>query len=159
MRLPSRSVMGCTLCFAAVVLLSGCPAAEKRVKVRGKLLRNGQPAQVDVTGKQLPPGETGRMRVMFYPVKADNEAIVNDDGELTAIGGEEAGVESDGTFALGGGKNPGIPPGKYRIVITHIDPLTGKDLLKGAFNEGKSRITRDVTGDQEIVIDLAKPQG
>ena len=155
----SRYLLVCTLGFAAVLLLSGCPAAEKRVKVRGKLLRNGQPAQVDLTGKQLPPGETGRMKVMFYPVKADNEALLDGDGNLTAIGGEQAGVESDGTFVLGGAKGTGIPPGKYRIVITHIDPSTDKDLLKGAFNEGNSRITRDVSSDQEIPIDLAKPTG
>ncbi len=160
MRLFPRRILICALGVAAVGLGCGCSGSkDKGIKVRGKLLRNGAPAQVDITGKALPPsGEgaaPGRMRVMFYPVKADNDVIANDGGEIKeGISGHEAGVESDGTFVL-----IGVPPGKYRVVITHIDPSTEQDLLKGVFNEANSKITRDVTGDQEIVIDLAKPTG
>src|SRR5262245_11180906 len=159
MRPFSRQVLVGTLGVAVVALFCGCPPSEKVFKVKGKLLKNGQPAQVDITGKSLPPGETGRIKVIFYPVQADNDVIVDQNGEVTVGGGEMAGVESDGTFSLSGSKGGGLKPGKYRIVILHLDPSTGKDLLKGAFNEANSKITRDINGDQEIVIDLAKPTG
>jgi hypothetical protein len=98
------------------------------------------------------------MKITFYPVQADNDVIIDNDGNVKVGGAETATVESDSTFHLGRGAP--IRPGKYRVVITHIDPLSGKDLLKGRFSEGMSQITREVTGgDQEIVIDLAKPTG
>jgi hypothetical protein len=149
------------VCVVALALACGCGAGGPRgVKVKGKLVKNGQPVSVDLPpGKPLPPGESARMKVWFYPVKADNEVIVDAGGGVTALGGEPATVESDGSFWLTGSKGTGIPAGKYRIVVTHTDPFTGKDLLKGAYSEAGSKVTRDVTGEQEIVIDLAKPQG
>jgi hypothetical protein len=149
------------VCLVALGLVCGCGAGgPSGVKVKGKLVKNGQPVSVDLpSGKPLPPGESGRMKVWFYPVKADNEVIVDANGGITALGGEQATVESDGSFWLTGSKGTGIPAGKYRIVITHADPSSGKDLLKGAYSEANSKITRDVTSEQEIVIDLAKPQG
>jgi hypothetical protein len=151
------------LCFsvALVVGCSGGSSGDKGVMAKGKLLQNGQPAKVEYAGtKQLPPGETGRMTVWFYPVKADNDVIIGPQGDIMVQGGEKADVESDGTFKLGGGDGKGIPPGKYRVVVTHIDPFTSKDVLKGMFSEGNSRVTREVKGpDEEIVIDLAKRGG
>jgi len=93
------------------------------------------------------------MQVTFYPVKSSDERIANEEGETLVPGAEMAAVESDGTFHLE------IKSGKYRIVVTHIDPRTSQDLLKGVFNEDRSQVTRDVTPDQEIIIDLAKPKG
>lgn len=157
MRFLSRSLVAFSL--AVLLVLSGCEAAKRGVVVRGKLLKGGQPAQVDITGRTFPPGETGRMSMVLYPVKADNESIVNEKGAVKVPGGFFANIEADGTFVVGAGKESGIPPGKYRIVIIHNDPNSGADLLRGAFNEVNSKITRDVNGEQEVVIDLAKPQG
>ena len=99
------------------------------------------------------------MKVMLYPVKADTDRIVDGNGEVNVGGAEQATVESDGSFHLGRGKGAGVRKGKYRIVITQPDPFTQKDLLKGAFNPVNSKITREVDGKTEIVIDLSKPTG
>jgi hypothetical protein len=136
------------LCLCAVVHL-GCGGPTNGVRIKGKLLQNGQPAQVDISGK-LPPGDTGRMRVTFYPVTSDDERIVDSDGNLLPTGGEIANVESDGSFTVA------AKSGKYRVVITHFHPSTDQDLLKGAFNEARSKVTRDISANQEIVIDLVK---
>jgi hypothetical protein len=135
--------------------LAGCGSSDKTgVVIKGKLLMNGKPATVDITGKSLPPGESARMRVAFFPVKSDTDAIANKDGDILVEGEKLATVDADGTFWL-----DKVQPQKYRIVITHMDPFTSKDLLKGAFNEVNSKITRDVSPDQEVIIDLAKPKG
>jgi hypothetical protein len=164
MRLPSArpglsAVWAGTLLFAA-----GCGggAGDDMVEVKGKLQMNGQPAAVDMTapaGKALPPGETGRMKVMFYPVKAEADPIVDRNGEVNVGGAEMATVESDGSFHLGRGKGAGVRKGKYRIVITQPDPFSRKDLLNGKFSPANSKITREVDGKTEIVIDLGKPTG
>lgn len=157
----SRGVSFGMVSCAALWFFCGCTGGgEKGIKVRGKLLKGGQPAQVDITGKQLPPGDSGRMKVMLYPVKSDDQKLLDGYGNLTVVGGEQAGVEADGTFVVSRPKEMGIPPGKYRFVITHTDPFTNQDLLKGKFSEANSKITREVTSsDQEIVIDLDKPTG
>lgn len=151
-------VLGCTLALAVGVLACGCGSGETVVKVRGKLIKGGQPYQAKVTGSNLPPGEEGMAEVTFYPVKSDNEVIADEEGAPTVVGAEMATVKEDGTFELLGPKGKGIPPGKYRIVVKHIDP-TGADLLKAFFNEQNSRITRDVTEGAEIIIDLDKRTG
>ncbi len=144
--------VGCWLGLLAVIGCGG--STDKGVPVRGRLLQNGKPAQVDMVGVKLPPGESGRMRVMFYPVKSDKDIIANESGEILTPGGEMASVEADGSFNVAGAK-----PGKYRIVITHIHPSSGDDLLKGVYDEQRSKVTRDVVANQEIIIDLAKPSG
>lgn len=143
----------------AIGAAAGCGGSgvHTGISVHGKLLQNNQPAQVDIVGKQLPPGETGRMKVSMYPVKSEKDPIVNEDGATLEPGVEMAAVEADGRFSFA--TTSGAKGGKYRFVITHIDPSTGQDLLKGAFNEFNSKITRDISPDQEIVIDLSKPAG
>jgi hypothetical protein len=159
-KLPPRTVLGATLALGIGLLALGCGSREPVVKVRGKLTKGGQPYQAKLTGANLPPGENvGVAEVFFYPVKADNELIVNESGELKAVGGHNASVNADGTFEVVGPKGKGIPPGKYRIVIKHIDPNTDADLLKGAFDERNSGVTRDVTTDAEVIIDLTKKTG
>lgn len=148
----------------AVVFAAGCGGgpADDRVEVKGKLLMNGQAAAVDApvpAGKTLPPGDTGRIKVMFYPVKSDTDPLLDRSGQLLVGGAESATVESDGTFHLGRGKGVGVRKGKYRVVITQPDPFTGRDLLKGVFDMAASKVTREVDGTTEVVIDLSKPGG
>ena len=137
-----------------MVFAAGCGggAGDDKVEVKGKLHNNGMPAVVDVTapaGKALPPGETGRMKVMLYPVKADTDRIVDGSGEVNVGGAEMATVESDGSFHLGRGKGAGVRKGKYRIVITQPDPFT-EGSPRGKFNPANSKITREVDGKTEI---------
>ncbi len=159
MRVNSNRMPAISL-WIGVLLLIGCgSSSDQGIVVTGRLLKNGKPAQVDFVGRKLPPGVSGRLTVIFYPVKSDNDAIAGEHGEVLVPGGEWAAVEDDGTFHIGKGQQKGIKPGKYRIVITHVDPSSEQDVLKGVFNESKSKITRDISAGQEIVIDLAKPSG
>jgi hypothetical protein len=151
------NILAAALAIVSMSVLGCGSSAPRGVKIHGKLLKNGQPADVEFVGKTLPPGETGRMRVTMYPVKNDNDRIVNENGETLEPGVEMVTVEPNGTFHLE--TTGGVKSGKYRFVITHIDPSSGQDVLKGVFNEFNSKITRDVTPDKEIVIDLGKPTG
>ena len=146
--------------FIPIVLLCGCgEKSDKGVVVKGKLLKGNQPFQAQLTGPKYPEGEgVGMAEVVLYPVKADDEKIVDDNGDATPVGSQTATVSPDGSFTVGNEKQ-GIAPGKYRFVIRQIDPLTDKDKLGNKFDERNSRITRDVNEGQEIVIDLAKPGG
>ena len=157
MRLFFGKVLSAAALIVAFALLGCGGSVPKGIQVHGRLLKNGQPAEVDIVGKQLPPGDSGRMSIEMYPVKSENEAIADENGETLVPGGEVGSVDVDGKFHFD--TTGAAKAGKYRFVITHIDPSSGQDLLKGVFNAARSKITRDVTPDQEIVIDLGKPGG
>jgi hypothetical protein len=53
------------------------------------------------------------------------------------------------------GEIKGLPPGKYRIALEHLKKK--QDLFKGAFSGKRTPIVREVTGSDEIVIDLDHP--
>jgi hypothetical protein len=149
------------LAAAALLLPSGCGSKNDTgaVIVKGKLVKDGQPFQAQLTGPKYPEGDgVGMAEVVLSPVKADNESIIDDNGDTTPIGVQSATVKPDGSFEVVGAKD-GIPPGKYRFVIKLIDPLTEKDHLGNKYNERNSKVTRDIGGGQEIVIDLSKPGG
>ena len=143
----------------SVVVLCGCGGSpDKGIDIVGKLVKDGTPVAVELTpAKAAPPGESTRIRVVLYPVKSETDAIVDGSGEVIAIGAEQATVENNATFRIATG--PGVKGGKFRVVVTHVDPSTGIDVLKGQFNEVNSKITRDVTPGKEVVIDLGKPTG
>jgi hypothetical protein len=66
-----------------------------------------------------------------------------------------------GTFEVPGLDGKGIKPGRYRIAIVGrvgISPET-PDYFKGMFTRDKTQILRDVKPGEEVVIDIAKPQG
>lgn len=159
----SRHRLQGVVLVAASSLLLGC-GSEKVVPVRGKIVDKGQPyrAQLNVNPDLIPPGEeelAGLVTVTFYPVQDENQPIANEEGEVE-VGGYSAVVHEDGSFTVPGPKGKGLPPGKYRITLQHLDPRTQQDVLKHRFSPASSRITREVTNPEaELVFDVGKPTG
>jgi len=130
--------------FVVFAGLAGCSSAgsgsEKLPKVTGRLLKGGLPLKPPDMSK-LPPGDPG-LQVIFYRI-----------GDAKA--GEEyrAAVNAeDATFGIG------VPPGRYRIAVI-MAPIGSNDLFKGKYGPENSKIERDITGKEDIVIDLDKPTG
>lgn len=151
------------LCLLIVGLVGGCnqPTTEgHRVAVSGNLVEDGQPAQVSMEGN-LPPGETvGRMSVTFYAIESEADKLLDADGNSLGKQSYSANVSSDATFSVPGHEGKGLPPGLYRVVVTHIDPRTEKDRLANRFNEANSTLIREIpeTADEvAFEIDVSKP--
>ena len=68
-------------------------------------------------------------------------------------------ADENGAFKMAGRLGNGLPPGKYRIAVRQWDPFPQTDRLGGKFGEKSTRIVREVTGKEEIVIDVSKPEG
>jgi hypothetical protein len=127
--------------------LPGCGGGGgNKLRVKGRLLDNGQPLKVPTEG--IPPGDRG-IRVTFYPMFEGEEtpdpevAVVNPDGA---------------TFEVPGKDGKGITPGKYRISI-QLGARGRPDLLNDAFGPDTSPIIREVTGEDDMVVDIKKPAG
>jgi hypothetical protein len=131
---PSLLVLAC-------VSLAGCGGPPRLTGVHGRLLDRGQPLHLP---EGLPPGDPGA-RVTFYPLE-----------EKEGTEAQQAAVSPDGTFTLPGNDRNGIVPGKYRVGVA-LGAFGTPDRLKGAFGEKTSPLVRDVTGGEEIVIDVGKP--
>ncbi len=138
MHSPFRAALRLAL-WAAVVLAAGCGAS--RVKVAGTIDRGGKPLQV---------GKQGMVRVIFHPL-LDGES-----GTKTTYPGL---VKEDGTFEVLGQGGKGIPPGKYRVEVHQWDPYPKVDKLQGKFGPASSPIEVNVTGQNEIHLDLDRPGG
>lgn len=122
--------------FAVLVaLFVGCGGGGGVIP-RGKVTKGGQPLKVS---------EKGMVQVRLFPAEGTVE---------TTYSGQ---VAADGTFQVKGSDGKAIPAGKYKIAVFQLDPYPTTDLLKGQFDEKKTTIVRDVSGSQEIVIDLDKP--
>jgi hypothetical protein len=65
--------------------------------------------------------------------------------------------QSNGTFTVPGPEGKGIKPGQYKIAITAT--VGGPDYFGDKFSEEKTPIVREVKAGEDIVIDLAKPNG
>jgi hypothetical protein len=148
-----RSVTILTALALATGFLAGCgkdnAALGPRVKPKGRILKNGLPLQyTESPNTRLPPGDPG-MQVIFIKV-----------------GTSDAGTEiparivdpREGTFDLAGEDGNGIPPGKYRIAVI-LAPVGGTDVFKGKFDRTNSKIERELKGNEDVVIDVDKPNG
>jgi hypothetical protein len=145
MRAAFRRSLFAVVCVSLALALPGCQSGTPKVTgVHGRLLDKGQPLQLP---SGMPPGDPG-VRVTFYPT----------DEEKQGKEAQQAVVNSDGTFTVPGNDRKGIIPGKYRIGVT-LGAFGGTDKLKGAFDPKTSPIVRDVTGNEEIIIDIGKPTG
>jgi len=138
----------CPRSFASLFLLTlasltGCgPSAPAGYVVpKGKLTNAGQP----LTVKPM----VGLIEVIF----------LRQAPEGTPVDPQIAKLNPDGTFVVHGTGGQGLEPGKYKIVVRQWDEYPNKDTLKGAFDEKNTKIVRDVTGNEEIVIDVSKPAG
>jgi hypothetical protein len=128
----SRIVLGALL----LVFLGGC--GSPHVKVKGRLLKNGEP---------YIPKENEFVVMEFV---AAEEAKDGKEGSFVASFNRE-----DGTFEVMGATGKGLPPGKYRACLQVLKKK--KDILKGAFNAKNSPFLCTVeTGKEELTFDLAK---
>ncbi|MCS7306311.1 MAG: hypothetical protein NZ602_14535 [Thermoguttaceae bacterium] len=135
--------MGLGLLGLGLVLgvLIGCggKGQEPAVRAKGRILMNGKPLAVSPQNREV---GIGYVRVEFYRLGPDGKPQDPPEGMV---------VNEDGSFELMG---RGIPPGKYRIAVYQYDP---DDKLGGRFDKDRSPIVREVTGKEDLVIDLAKP--
>jgi len=115
------------------VLAAGCAT---KAKVKGKLVKDGQPFTVS---------DKGVIQMTFYAESDSAKAVPY-----------PVDTKVDGTFEVMGKERKGIPAGKYFVVIRAIDPYPGEDLLKGKFAPEKTALTQEVKGNDEITIDVAK---
>jgi hypothetical protein len=128
------------------VITVGCGGSgEEVVRARGKVTNAGQPLQVE--GRDL---GLGMVKIELYPIGDDGQQSTNPEGTV---------ADADGSFEVPGRDGNGIPPGKYRIVLRQWDPYPQVDKLKGRFDEQNSQIVREITGKEEILIDVSKPEG
>jgi hypothetical protein len=124
---------------AAVVagIALGC-GGDNKLNAVGRVVKGGTPFTVPpddfVKVVFVPYTEPGTQPRMSYVCDYDNAA---------------------GTFKAIGPDLKGIPPGKYRVAVTH--ERNKKDLFKGAYDLPKTPFVVDVDSSaHEIVIDLDK---
>lgn len=130
------------LCLA----VAGCGSgAEKVVRVRGNVTDAGRP--LDVEGRDI---GVGMVKVEFYRIGEDGTQSTDPEGTV---------ADADGNFDVPGPNGNGIPPGKYRIAVRQWDPYPQEDKLGGRFDPENSPIIRQITGGEEILIDVSKPEG
>jgi hypothetical protein len=122
--------------LALAACLLGVGGCSRSVPVSGRLLYNGEPLRGRAPDDII---------MTFCPLVDGKDQMA----ELKRVEVDQAA----GTFQL----PVGLVPGKYRIAVHVLDPATGKDRLEDAFTEGTSPIVREITGQQELVLDLAKP--
>jgi hypothetical protein len=123
---------------AVACVLIGCGGDNKKLNAVGRVVKGGSaftvPPDDFVKVVFVPYTEPGEQPRMSYICDYDNTA---------------------GTFKALGPDLKGIPPGKYRVAVTH--ERNKKDLFKGAFDLPKTPFVVEVeTTNKEIVIDLDK---
>ena len=134
----------CALAITSLVLGCGNPPGDT-VPVHGKLTNNGEP--LAVKGREL---GLGYVELHFYRM--------NEDGTIDKDPADAA-VEESGEFTVRGRDGGGLPPGKYKIAVRQLDPAPDNDKLGGRFNLENTPLVREVREGEEIIIDLARPQG
>jgi hypothetical protein len=60
--------------------------------------------------------------------------------------------DADGKFEI-----LDVKPGKYKVVVEHLDPDPSSDKLGGAFSREKTPISRQIDGKKPLNIDLSNP--
>ncbi len=133
---------------------SGKDTAERAV-ITGKLVENNRPFALDATkvplpkgAHSLPPGVSGALSIIFISSETKEPYTAEVDANA-------------GTFQVKGPDGKGIKAGRYRIAVTGrmgMSPET-PDYFGGKFTPEKTQILRDVKGGDDVVIDIAKPQG
>jgi hypothetical protein len=139
------------LAIVGVVLFAvvGCggggkeATAEGRVKPKGRVLKNGLPLDINAAG--LPPGDPG-LQVIFIKM-GTTDAGTEIPAQITD--------PATGSFELAGLDGKGIPPGKYRVAVI-LAPSGSPDQLKGKYDQKNSKIEKEITGTEDVIIDLGK---
>ncbi len=138
-----RLVPCVTWTVGTVVLLAcgGCSEGrpDHSVALRGQLLMNGQPLEVDGHEAAL-----GWVALELHPIEAETEDI------------RTTTVAPDGSFDFGISHRRGVEPGRYRVVVYQYDPYP-TDKLAGRFDPDRSQREITIAGGQtELVIDLGE---
>jgi hypothetical protein len=141
--LPSKP---CLWLILLLTLAAGCGGPrDGAVPVRGTVTNAGQP--LAVKGRDV---GLGYVELHFYRIA--------DDGTMESSP-DDAAVDDLGNFSVRGRDGNGLRPGKYKITVRQLDPAPNIDKLKGRFDLKNTRIVREVTGDDEIHIDVSRPEG
>jgi len=128
-----------------LLFIVGCGKGEHVVKVKGQVTNAGKPLQV--AGRDI---GLGMVQVEFVRIGEDGQPVGNREGAV---------ADDDGRFEIYGRDGAGIPPGKYRIAVRQWDPYPQHDKLDGRFAAGNSTIVREVSGNEDILIDVSRPEG
>lgn len=126
-----------SLVSALCLLAPGCGPA--LVKVKGAVVKSDKP----LTSVGDPP------TVIFYPILENNSS--------QSFDYYVAKTRRDGSFEVPGVRGKGIPPGKYRIGVALPAGKNGSDRLNGAYAGNASPFVRNVTGAEDVILDLDRP--
>ena len=134
----------------AMALILGCSQASNGIKetvvpVKGRVTNAGQPLAISNT-------VLGWVEVAFMEIKGEGKQAQA--GQAFA-----AHADASGAFTIPGLLGNGLPPGKYRIAVQQWDPFPKTDKLGGKFSKQSTKIVREVTGKEEVLIDVSKPEG
>ncbi len=125
--------------------LAGCGGSgEEVVPARGRVLLNGEPLQV--RGRDV---GLGSVKVEFYRLGEEGAPSDAPEGMV---------VDERGYFELPGRDGRGIPPGKYRVAVYQYDPHP-EDKLGGRFGKDNSPIVVEVSGKEDLAIELSEYEG
>ncbi len=128
----------------AALLIPACgTSGPKKYQVTGRVTRGGKPLEVNAM--------TGKLVVTFVPIVENSKELVDPNHAVIEA--------TTGKFKVPGTDGKGIAGGKYRVCISQYDPFPTTDKLQGKFAEGKSPIIREIKGDEDIEIDIDKPNG
>jgi hypothetical protein len=128
---------------ACCLLLSACSSGPPPLKIKVVLLNNGQPYKGDPKGTML---------LVFIPVVEEKKAYSKYPAKLN---------RQDSSFFVDGLTGEGIPPGKYKVTFMQMvsgEPRREILEMNERFNEANTTISRDITSDAPLTIDLAKPE-
>ncbi|MCC6420504.1 MAG: hypothetical protein IT429_19885 [Gemmataceae bacterium] len=130
-----RAFVASVLCFTACLLLSACSSGPRTVKVTGKVTNKGKPLN----------GGQGGVTLVFHSDTEKGNRYPADPPD-PATGAYEVAK---------------IPEGKYRVEIQVMsaNPTAQTQKINQQFTPDSTPIVREVKGDINIDIDVAKPQG
>jgi hypothetical protein len=120
------------LLCSSLCAFAGCGpkyATGTGVKIKGKIVKGGQP--LDVPGRE---SGSGYVEVNLSP---------EDETQLATLATTSANADADGNFLIDY-EGRGVPPGKYKIAVYQRDLGGDSDMLKGKFAAEKTPIKVDV---------------
>jgi hypothetical protein len=121
------------LVAALIVGLVPVGCTQSSGKVTGTVLRDKKP---------IPVSATGVVQVTLVP-------DVGAGTEYTTYIGR---CDENGKFEI-----LNVKPGKYKVVVEHLDPDPQTDKLNGEFSLTNTKIVRQIDGKSPVEIDLANP--
>lgn len=126
------------------VAVAGCrrgPVEEPSFTVSGRIVDGGKPLPLDPA---LAQARAASVNLRFLRLGAGDTP----DHSTTGF------ADATGAFTV-----PKVRAGRYRIAVIHLNGRQPGDQLGGRFDERKSKIIREFTGEtKDLLIDLAQPE-